>query len=258
MNAIKKCNYLHSRKGGKRKIRSTFNETKMGGKIKEKQKKDQHARRENWGKEKEHLIPTGTNAKPLLRARDSWNYASHLYHLFRSISSQVNKLGRLKIRGKINTRGEKERKKWIRGSCKMGCGVTGRNRWKSKNNGEREKKRGWKEGTKKTKKWHEIIKRRTRRKRTLKDVDDDERGPDKRKKKWRKGGMKRVRYQIEDAERDATVFEFLNPASTERKRRFWQRKEKNNRKTKKRKEKNTKKKKKTWKIERKGKMKRKT
>lgn len=38
MNAIKKCNYLHSGKGGKRKIRSTFNETKMGGKIKETEK----------------------------------------------------------------------------------------------------------------------------------------------------------------------------------------------------------------------------
>lgn len=244
MNAIKKCNYLHSRKGGKRKIRSTFNETKMGGKIQEKQKKDQHARRENWGKEKEHLIPTGTNAKPLLRARDSWNYASHLYHLFRSISSQVNKLGRLKIRGKINTRGEKERKKWIRGSCKMGCGVTGRNRWKSKNNGEREKKRGWKEGTKKTKKWHEIIKRRTRRKRTLKDVDDDERGPDKGRKKKKKGGNEKSKISNWRCWKGCNCLWILESSINGTKETFLIEKRKNNRKTKKRKEKNTKKKKK--------------
>lgn len=44
-------------------------------------------------------------------------------------------------------------------------------------------KSGWEDGTKSTEKWHEIIKRGTRRKRTLKDVDDDERGADKRKKK---------------------------------------------------------------------------
>lgn len=42
--------------------------------------------------------------------------------------------------------------------------------------------------------------------------------------------MKRVRYQIEDAERNATVSEFLNLTSTERKRRFGQRKEKPERK----------------------------